>query len=69
MVNAGLTPQQALAAATGVAARCMNVDRDLGTLEPGKWADFVVLDADPLSDILSVRRIASVWIAGNPVAR
>lgn len=69
MVNAGLTPQQALAAATGVAARCMNVDRDLGTLEPGKWADFVVLDADPLSDIRSVRRIASVWIAGNPVAR
>lgn len=69
MVQAGLTPKQALATATGVAARCMKVDRDLGTLEPGKWADFVVLDADPLSDIRSVRRIASVWIAGNAVAR
>lgn len=69
MVEAGLTPRQALAAATRDAARCMKVDRDLGTLEPGKWADFVVLDADPLADIRSVRRIASVWIAGNPVAR
>ena len=69
MVRAGLTPRQALAAATRDAARCMKVDRDLGTLEPGKWADFVVLDADPLADIANVRRISSVWIAGNRVAR
>jgi imidazolonepropionase-like amidohydrolase len=69
MVKSGLTPRQALASATRDAARCMKLDRDLGTLEAGKWADFVVLDASPLADISNVRRIASVWIAGNRVAR
>lgn len=69
MVKAGLTPRQALAAATRDAARCMKLDRDLGTLEPGKWADFVVLDADPLANIANVKRISSVWIAGNRVNR
>lgn len=69
MAQAGLTPRQILRAATRDAARCMRVDRDLGTLEPGKWADFVVLNADPLADIRNTRQIASVWIAGNNVAR
>ena len=64
MVEAGLTPLQALVAATGTAARVMGLD-ELGTLEPGKWADFVVLDADPLADIRNTRRINSVWIAGR----
>ena len=69
MVDAGLTPRQAITSATRDAARCMHVDRDLGTLETGKWADFVVLDASPLERISNVRRIQSVWIAGNQVAR
>jgi imidazolonepropionase-like amidohydrolase len=69
MVEAGLTPRQAIASATRDAARCMHVDRDLGTLEAGKWADFVVLDASPLENISNVRRIQSVWIAGNQVPR
>jgi imidazolonepropionase-like amidohydrolase len=69
MVKAGLTPRQSLLAATRDAARCMKVDRDLGTLEPGKWADFVALDASPLTDIANVKRIAGVWIAGNRVPR
>ena len=69
MVKAGLTPAQALASATDVAARCMRIDRDVGTLEPGKWADFVALDASPLSDIGNIRKISSVWIAGNRVPR
>jgi imidazolonepropionase-like amidohydrolase len=69
MVRSGLTPRQAITAATLGAARCMKVDRDLGTLEPGKWADFIALDANPLTDIANVRRISSVWIAGNRVAR
>jgi imidazolonepropionase-like amidohydrolase len=69
MVSAGLTPRQALTAATRGAARCMRLDRDLGTIEPGKWADLVVLDANPLDDIANAKRIASVWIAGNRVPR
>jgi imidazolonepropionase-like amidohydrolase len=69
MAKAGLTPSQILASATRDAARCLELDAHLGTLEPGKWADFVVLDADPLADIRHVRRIASVWIAGNRVKR
>lgn len=69
MVEAGLTPQEALRAATIDAAKCMRIDRDLGTLEAGKWADFVVLDASPLERISNVRRIRSVWIAGNRVGQ
>jgi imidazolonepropionase-like amidohydrolase len=69
MAKAGLTPKQVLASATRDAARCMKLDRELGTLEPGKWADFVALDADPLTNVANVRRISSVWIAGNRVAR
>ena len=69
MVKAGLTPRQALAAATRDAARCMKLDDQLGTLEQGKWADFVVLDGDPLANISNVRRIADVYVAGNRVSR
>jgi imidazolonepropionase-like amidohydrolase len=69
MVKAGLTPRQSLAAATRDAARCLKVEPDLGTLQTGRWADFVVLDADPLVDISNVRKIDSVWIAGNRVER
>jgi imidazolonepropionase-like amidohydrolase len=45
----------------------MKLDRELGTLEPSKWADFVALDADPLADIANVKKIDSVWVAGNRV--
>jgi imidazolonepropionase-like amidohydrolase len=69
MAKAGLTPRQVLASATRDAARCMKLDAELGTLEPNKWADFVALDADPLADISNVRKIAGVYIAGNPVQR
>jgi imidazolonepropionase-like amidohydrolase len=65
MVEAGLTPRQALLAATGGAARCLGLRGEVGALEAGTWADFVVLDADPLRDIRNTRRIDSVWIAGR----
>jgi len=69
MVEAGLTPRQAILSATGDAARCMQVAEDLGTLEAGRWADFMVLNADPLANISNIRQIDSVWIAGNRVPR
>jgi imidazolonepropionase-like amidohydrolase len=69
MVEAGLTPAQALFAATGGAARCMGVDGQVGSLQPGAWADLLVLDANPLQDIRNSRRIDSVWIAGRRLPR
>ncbi len=69
MVKAGLTPRQALTSATRDAARCMKADREIGTIEAGKWADFVVLDDDPLANISNIRRIAEVWVGGVRVAR
>ena len=56
---------QTLAAATGDAAKTMAIDAELGTLQPGKRADFVVLSADPLADIRNTRTIESVWIDGR----
>ena len=67
MVAAGLTPMQAIVSATGEAARCLQLDDEIGTLETGKWADFVVLGANPLDDIHNTRTIESVWVAGNLV--
>jgi imidazolonepropionase-like amidohydrolase len=64
MVRAGLTPMQALVAATGAAARVMKLDQ-LGTIEPGKLADLLVLNADPLADIRNTQKIDSVWIGGQ----
>jgi len=69
MAKAGLTPAKVLASATRDAARCMQLDREVGTLEANKWADFVALDADPLADISNVRKISGVYIAGNSVPR
>src|SRR4051812_21044390 len=67
MAGAGLTPKQVLASATRDAARCMKLDAEVGTLEPTKWADFVVLDADPLAAIANIRKISAVYVAGNRV--
>ncbi len=68
MAEAGLTPMQILVASTGAAARCIGRD-DVGTLEAGKLADFVVTTANPLDDITNTRTIESVWISGNEVPR
>ena len=66
MVVAGLTPAQAIDAATRRAAMFIGAE-DLGTLEATKWADFVVLDANPLTDIRNTRKIRAVYIAGAEV--
>ena len=68
MSEAGLTAEEILLSATSVAASCLQLD-DVGTLEVGKWADFVVLRQNPLNDIDAVRSMRSVYVAGNAVAR
>ena len=67
MAEAGLSPLQILVASTGDAARCLEVDDSLGTLEVGKVADLVVLRANPLDSIRNTRSIESVWIAGQSI--
>ena len=66
MVESGMTPMQALVAATSGAAGASGLD-DVGTLEAGRIADFIVLDADPLEDIRNTREIDSVWMFGERV--
>ncbi len=60
VTGAGLTPRQALQAATRNAARAAGAGAARGTLEPGNAADIVVLDANPLDDIRNTRRIRAV---------
>jgi imidazolonepropionase-like amidohydrolase len=67
MTKAGLTPMQAIVASTSMGARCLHMSDQLGSLEPGKWADLMVLAGNPLDDIRNLRKIDSVWIAGNRV--
>lgn len=65
MVEAGLTPMQALVSATGDAARCHQRAGQLGTLVPGAAADVLVLGANPLDNIRNTRSIEQVWINGR----
>ena len=69
LVAAGLSPLDAIRAATGDAARLIGAERDLGTIALGKWADLVILDGDPVSDIRNSRRIWAVLQAGRVLDR
>jgi len=60
MVEAGMTPMQALVATTATAARCIGLGDDVGTIEPGKIADLILLAGDPLQDITLVRDRANL---------
>jgi imidazolonepropionase-like amidohydrolase len=66
--KAGLSPLEVIRAATQTAARSLDVDRDRGTLEPGKRADFVVLKFDPIANVANLRQIDGVWKNGARVA-
>jgi imidazolonepropionase-like amidohydrolase len=68
MVAAGMTPAQAIVAATRTSAEVLRLD-SLGTLATGKSADFIVLNANPLDDITNTRRIAQVYLRGRLVDR
>jgi imidazolonepropionase-like amidohydrolase len=68
MVTAGMTPMQVIVAATRNSAEFLRL-ADTGTLQAGKSADFIVLDANPLDDITNTRRISAVILRGVPVDR
>ena len=68
MVVAGMTPMQVIVAATRNSAEFLRL-ADAGTLEAGKSADFIVLDANPLDDITNTRRISAVILRGTTVDR
>ena len=67
MVSSGLTPLQAIHSATAVNARLLGVTARTGTIEQGKDADLLVLDADPSADISATTRLAAVWQRGVEV--
>ena len=67
--DAGLTPREALWGATLGPARYFEMDRELGTIEVGKIADLVLLDADPLVDIRNTVRIRAVVLRGEVIDR
>lgn len=69
LVEAGLTPYQALEAATRTPAMRMGKAADIGTLETGKIADLVLLDANPLEDIRNTQRISAVILGGKLLRR
>jgi imidazolonepropionase-like amidohydrolase len=67
LVRAGLSPLEAIRAATQTSARSLGIDGDRGTLEPGKRADFVVLSEDPTRDVKNARKIRDVYKNGRRV--
>src|SRR4030095_11165735 len=65
LVQAGFTPMEALQAATFNPARFLGKEKELGTIEKGKIADLVLLDANPLLDIANTQKINGVVVAGK----
>ena len=69
LVESGLTPLAALQTATRNAARAFGLDAELGTIEEGKLADLVLLDASPLQDIRNTGRLSAVVANGRYLDR
>ncbi len=67
LVRGGMTPLQALQAATINGAELLSLDKDLGTIEPGKFADLVAVPSNPLDDITTMEHVAWVMKAGKVV--
>lgn len=66
MVEAGMTPMQVIQSATANAAAYLGLEK-LGAIKKGNWADFLVLNANPLEEIANTKNLNSVFIAGNKV--
>jgi imidazolonepropionase-like amidohydrolase len=64
MVQRGMTPMQAIQSATSVAARHMGWERDVGSLQPGRYGDLIAVAGDPLADITRLQDVAAVVKGG-----
>ena len=64
-VQGGMSPREALACATRNGAAYLGMDKDLGSLEPGKLADVVVIDGDPLADIRQSEKVRYTMVNGR----
>ena len=69
LVENGIPEMEALTIVTRNNAKVLRWDKELGTLEAGKFADFVILNANPLDNISNVRQIDSVYKGGEKVER
>ena len=67
LVELGMTPSQAIVAGTKNGAIACRLQKEIGTLEPGKFADLVILDADPLADIHNLRKVRAVFKGGQQI--
>jgi imidazolonepropionase-like amidohydrolase len=67
LVHAGLTPLQALQTATTSAAELLQMSKDLGTLEPERYADVIAINGDPLKDIASINKVVFVMKGGKVI--
>jgi imidazolonepropionase-like amidohydrolase len=69
LVQGGLTPLEAIAAATGNSARALRVDKERGTVEPGKLADIVLVDGRPWERIADIEKVRRVFLGGREIDR
>jgi len=67
MVKLGLTPLQAIQSATINDADLLGWSDKIGTIEPGKWADIIAVDGDPLADVTTLERVKFVMKGGEVV--
>jgi imidazolonepropionase-like amidohydrolase len=68
LVEAGMTPMQAIQAATRVNSELLGWQGELGTIEPGKLADIIAVPVDPLQDLSALEKVSFVMIGGRPIA-
>lgn len=69
MTESGLTPLQAITVATKNSAKALKIDKDFGTIETGKMADFIILNSDPSKNMKNTRDIFLVYKAGKEVSK
>jgi imidazolonepropionase-like amidohydrolase len=65
MVRYGMTPMQAIRSATVVAAELLQAEADVGAIEPGKYADIVAVEGDPLKDIAELEKVNFIMKGGQ----